>query len=126
MDYTKQDFTKSGERYDVIIDVVGKAPFGDAVALLSQKGRLFLGNPKFGQMMRGLWINRRSGKRVLFQPAGESVSDLDELKTLVDDGTVKVMVDRHFPLGEMVKAHAYVEAGNKKGVLVIDIAGGLS
>lgn len=122
IDYETTDFTRIGERWDAIIDVVGKAPFAASLDALKDNGRLFLGNPKFGQMMRGLWANRkRGGKRVLFQLAGESVEDLDELAGLVADGAVRVVIDRHFPLADLADAHAYVEAGNKQGVVVIDI-----
>lgn len=119
--YDREDFTGSGARYDVIIDVAGKSPFGASVRALKENGRYFLGNPRFWQMMRGLWTSRRGSRKVLFALAGEPVADLDTLKRMVAEGTLKVAIDRTMRLEEMVEAHRYVEAGNKKGVLSIAI-----
>ncbi len=119
--YDEEDFTRSGTRYDVIIDVAGTSPFGASVKALKENGRYFLGNPRFWQMMRAVWTSRRGSKKVLFALAGEAVDDLDTLKRMMADGILKVMIDRTMPLEEMVDAHRYVEVGNKKGVLSIAI-----
>lgn len=121
IDYQAEDFTQSGEKYDVIIDVVGKSSFANSLAALSENGRYFLGNPRGWQMLRGAWISRRGGKKVLFKFAGESVDDLDYLKKLVSDGTINVVIDRAFPLEKMKEAHRYVEAHHKKGCVVINV-----
>lgn len=122
IDYTAQDFWALGTRYDVIIDVVGKSPFSPSVAALNDGGRYYLGNPKAGQVMRALIENRKGRVKVLFSLAGEAIADLDELAALVADGSLRVEIDRTFPLETTPEAHAYVEAGNKKGVVVIDVA----
>lgn len=121
IDYTREDYTRSGKRYDVVIDVVGKAPFGRTLAVLNSGGRFFLGNPRAWQMIRALIANRGGDKKVLFALAGEPIEDLDHLKGLVASGEIKVAIDRHFALDEIVAAHRYVEAGHKKGIVVIDI-----
>ena len=125
IDYQREDFTSRGARYDVIIDVVGKSPFAASVAALTESGRYFLGNPRAGQMLRGLWTSRRGRKKVFFQLAGESRDDLAHLAELVSTGAIKVVIDRTFPLDQMVEAHRYVEAGYKKGVVVIAVADGV-
>lgn len=121
IDYKSQDFTALGRQWDVIIDVVGVAPFKGAMNSLTDTGRFFLGNPKFTQMMQGLFASKKDGKRVLFKLAGESRDDLTEIAALVASGDIKVPIDRHFPLEEIAAAHRYVEAGDKKGIVVIDM-----
>lgn len=123
IDYEATDFWSTGARYDVIIDVVGLSPFGPSVAALNDGGRYFLGNPHTRQVLRALIENRRGRAKVLFQLAGEPVDDLDWLKQEVADGTLKVIVDRTFPLGDIAAAHRYVESGAKTGIVVIDVSG---
>ena len=64
IDYTQEDFTKSGETYDVIFDVVGKSSFSRSVRSLKQNGRYLLANPRLSQMVRGLWTSITSSKTV--------------------------------------------------------------
>lgn len=123
IDFETTDFWATGQRYDIIIDVVGSSPFGATVAALNDGGRYFLGNPHTRQMLKALVENRRRRVRVLFQLAGEPVEDLDFLKRQIADGALKVLVDRTFPLEEMVEAHRYAESGAKAGVVVIDVSG---
>ena len=121
IDYQREDFTEGDTRYDVIIDVVGKSPFSGSVNALTEGGRYLLGNPRGWQMLRGVWTSRTGSKKVLFQLAGDGVDDLNALKEMVAAGTVKVVIDRTYPLEQIVEAHRYVEAGHKKGIVVIDI-----
>ncbi|WP_404403299.1 NAD(P)-dependent alcohol dehydrogenase [Pelagibacterium halotolerans] len=121
IDYQAEDFTASGRRYDVIIDVVGKIRFDATFRTLNEGGRLFLGNPYVPHMIKGLMARRHPTKKVLFALAGEPIDDLDYLKNLIASGTITMPIDRHFPLSEIVAAHRYVEAGHKKGIVVIDI-----
>ncbi|MCD7059942.1 NAD(P)-dependent alcohol dehydrogenase [Pelagibacterium xiamenense] len=121
IDYQTEDFTASGKHYDVIIDVVGKIRFGPTFEALNEGGRLFLGNPYVPHMIQALTAKRHPNKKVLFQLAGESIDDLDYLKALVASGAIKMSIDRHFPLSDIAAAHRYVEAGHKKGIVVIDI-----
>jgi NADPH:quinone reductase-like Zn-dependent oxidoreductase len=123
IDYKTTDFWRSGERYDVIIDVVGLSPFGPSVAALNDGGRYFLGNPHTRQMLKALVENRRGRVSVLFKLAGEPVEDLDTLKQQIAEGTLKVKIDRSFPLESVVDAHRYVESGAKQGIVILDVSG---
>lgn len=123
VDYQSTDFWATGERYDVVIDVVGSSPFGPSVAALNDGGRYFLGNPHTRQMLKALGENRRRRVRVLFQLAGEPVEDLDYLKLQIADGALKVVIDRSFPLEQSIAAHRYVESGAKTGIVVLDVSG---
>ncbi len=121
IDYTKEDFTKSGQVYDVIFDVVGKSSFSGSIKSLKKKGFYLLANPGPLQMIRGTWTSIRSSKKVIFEAASQKTEDLIFLKKLIEAGKIKSVIDRHYPLEQMVEAHRYVETGQKKGNVVITV-----
>ena len=122
IDYTQADFTKNGETYDVIFDVVGKSSFTHSVRSLKHNGRYLLANPRLSQMVRGLWTSRRSSKKVIFGAASEKTEDLLILKELIEAGKIQSVIDRRYPLEQIAEAHWYVETGHKKGNVVITVA----
>ncbi len=126
IDYQTTDYWRTGETYDVIIDVVGLSPFGPSVAALNNGGRYFLGNPSTRQMLKAIGENRKGRIKVLMQMAGEAVADLDLLKQQLAEGKLTINVDRTYALEDIVEAHRYVEAGDKIGVVVIDVSGDAS
>jgi NADPH:quinone reductase-like Zn-dependent oxidoreductase len=121
IDYIREDFTKSGKTYDVILDVVGKSPFSGSVNSLTPTGRYLLANPSTSNMIRGGWISRNSSKKVIFGAASQSTEDLMFLKELIEAGTIKPVVDKCYPLEQTAEAHRYVEQGLKKGNVIITI-----
>lgn len=121
IDYTKEDFTKNGEIYDLIIDVVGKSSFSGSVRSLSRQGYYILGNPRLPGMIRGLWVSLTTSKKVVSEMAGMKVEDLNYLKELIEAGKIKTVIDRRYPLEEVAEAHRYVEEGHKKGNVVITV-----
>jgi len=122
IDYTQEDFTKSGESYDVIFDVVGKSLFSSSVRSLKQNGRYLLANPGLSQMVRGRWTSMISSKKVIFGAASHKTDDLIFLKELIEAGKIKSVIDRRYPLEQIAEAHRYVETGQKKGNVVITVA----
>lgn len=120
IDYTKEDFTKSGHTYDVIFDVVGKSPYSSCIKSLKENGRYLLANPGLSQMIRGGWTGLISSKKVITGAASENTEDLVFLKELVEAGKIKAVIDRIFPLEKTSEAHKYVEKGHKKGNVVIN------
>jgi NADPH:quinone reductase-like Zn-dependent oxidoreductase len=117
IDYTQEDFTQSGGVYDVIFDIVGKAPFSGCMRSLSDEGTYFLGNG---------WLSRsdkrtakRSGKRAIGYTSDYQSKHLVYLKDLIEAGTIRTYIDRTYPLEEMVEAHRYVETGQKIGNVVV-------
>jgi len=121
IDYTKEDFTESGETYDVIFDVVGKSSFSGCIRSLKQNGRYLSANPGRSQMVRGRRISRRSSKKVISGTASYKTEDLTFLKELVEAEKIKSVIDRRYPLEQIVEAHRYVEKGHKKGNVVITL-----
>jgi len=121
VDYTQEDFTKSGQTYDVIFDVVGKTLFSGSIRSLKQNGRYLLANPGLSQMVRGKWTSMTSSKKVIFGAADQKTEDLIFLKELIEAGKIKSVIDRRFPLEQMAEAHRYVEKGGKKGNVVITV-----
>jgi len=125
IDYTQADFTKNGETYDVIFDVVGKSSFSRSVRSLKHHGRYLLANPKLSQMVRGRRILRRSSKTVIpyaARAASETTEDFKFLKELIEAGKIQSVIDRRYPLEHIAEAHRYVDTGHKKGNVVITVA----
>jgi len=121
IDYTTDDFSKRGERYDVIFDTIGKSPFSGSVKSLKKNGRYLLANPTVSQMVRGLWTSMTSSKKVMFEFADYHAEDLNFLKGLIEAGKIKTVIDRCYPLEKISEAHHYVEEGHKKGNVIITV-----
>lgn len=121
VDYTSEDFSKTGEKYDVIFDTVGKSPFNSSLSVLNPGGSYVLANPGMVDMLRGIWVSKTTNKNVLFGAAEEMTESLVFLRKLIEDGLLKPVIDRRYPLEEIVEAHAYVDKGHKKGNVSISI-----
>ena len=121
IDFTQENFTKSGETYDVIFDVVGKSSFSGCVRSLKNEGFLLLGNSWMSRSVRGLWTSMRSSKKVISGIADYKTEQLVFLKDLIEEGKIKTVIDRRYPLEQTAEAHRYVETGNKVGNVVITV-----
>jgi len=124
IDYTKEDFSRSGETYDIILDTVGKIPFSGCMRSLKQRGIYLIGNPTLSRIVRALWASMTSGKKVKFGLAIGRTEDMIFLKELIEAGEIKSVIDRRYPLEQMAEAHRYVETGHKKGNVVIIVKDG--
>jgi NADPH:quinone reductase-like Zn-dependent oxidoreductase len=122
IDYTKVDFTKTGETYDVIFDVVGKSSFSSCLRSLNEKGFYLLGNPGLSHQVRGLWTSMMSSKKVIGGKVSYKTEDLVFLRELIEAGKIRSVIDRRYPLEQTAEAHRYVDTGQKTGNVVITVA----
>ena len=121
IDYTEEDFTQSGVIYDVIFDVVGTISLSRSERVITKDGTYLLANPMSGQMLGGPWKRMTSSKNVVTQTASGTIADLVYLRELVEAGKLTTVIDKTFPLEQIVEAHRYVDTGGKKGNVVITI-----
>jgi NADPH:quinone reductase-like Zn-dependent oxidoreductase len=125
IDYTKEDFTKNRETYDIIFDVVGTSSFLHCKHSLKQSGiYLLTDSPSPLFILQMLWTSKIGSKKAMFantgtRPSSEKAKDLIFLKELVEKGKLKSVIDRRYPLEQIAEAHRYVETGHKKGNVVI-------
>jgi NADPH:quinone reductase-like Zn-dependent oxidoreductase len=120
VDYTREDFTQNGKKYDVIFDVVGKSSFAGCIRSLNENGFYLLGNPGLSDRMRGWWTSRRSDKKVISELSYKR-EDMTALKELIEKAKIKSVIDRRYPLEKIPEAHAYVDTGQKLGNVVITV-----
>jgi NADPH:quinone reductase-like Zn-dependent oxidoreductase len=121
IDYTREDFTRNNQTYDVIIDVAGKSPFSGSVRALKPKGRYILGNASFLGMIRSRWAPMPLEKKVAVALANYKAEDYTFLTGLIEAGKIKPVIDRRYPLEQTAEAHRYVETGHKKGNVIITV-----
>jgi len=119
IDYTQEDFTRRGEKYDFILGVVSKSSFSGCIRSLKQNGRYLIADAGLSLRVRGRWTSRRGTKKVIFGRLLSKTEDLLFLKKLIDEGKLKSVIDRRYPLEQTAEAHRYVETGHKKGHVVI-------
>jgi NADPH:quinone reductase-like Zn-dependent oxidoreductase len=121
IDYTKEDFTRSGETYDLIFDTVGKTSFSRCKSSLKQKGIFLTALMDLPEIVQIIWTSMTGGKKVKGGVAPERVEDLNFLKELMEAGKIKPVIDRCYPLEQTAEAFRYVEKGHKKGNIVITV-----
>lgn len=119
IDYAQEDYSESGEMYDLVLDTVGKTSFSHCKKVLTQKGVFLPVSMKLKELVQIAWTSMTGGKRVKGGVAGESVEDLNFFKELFGAGKLKPVIDRCYPLEQTAKAFRYVEKGHKKGNVVI-------
>jgi len=118
IDYTEEDFTKRGQTYDVIFDAAMKTSFPRCKSSLKRRGvYLTVDWP----LLHALWAAMTSSKRVVFGLGSTKTEDLVFLRELIEAGKLKSVIDRSYPMEEIVEAHRYVDKGHKKGNVVITV-----
>jgi NADPH:quinone reductase-like Zn-dependent oxidoreductase len=119
IDYTKKDFTESGETYDIIFDAVSKSSFSRCKSSLKQRGIYLVTVPSLVSLLQMLWTSKVGSKKVIFGGEGGKTENLVFLKELIDAGKIKSVIDRIYPVEQTAEAHKYVDKGHKKGNVVI-------
>ncbi len=126
IDYTKEDFTPAGQTYDIILDAVGKSSFSRCRDSLKQGGVYLTTVPSLEVFLHMLWTNRVVRKKARMAATGlrrasDKVRDLVILKEIIEEGKLRAVIDRIYPVEQMAEAHRYVEKGHKKGNVVITV-----
>ncbi len=121
IDYKNEDFTKNGEEYDLIFDVLGRGSFSKVKASLKQSGIYLSVSFKMKKLLQMLWTSITGGRRVICTLAVPKSEDLVFIKELINAGKFKSIIDKTYPLEQAAEAHRYFESGNKKGSVVIKI-----
>jgi NADPH:quinone reductase-like Zn-dependent oxidoreductase len=127
VDYTQEDFTRNGQRYDLIYDAVGNRSVSDYKRALSPQGMCVIAGfttlPRlFEHMVLGSWNSRAGGKKIgLMGLATTPKKDLVVIKELLEAGKVVPVIDRCYPLSETAEAIRYLEKGHARGKVVITV-----
>jgi NADPH:quinone reductase-like Zn-dependent oxidoreductase len=119
IDYTREDFTESGETYDVILDAVGKSSFSRCKSSLAETGIYLVTVPKPAALFQMQWRSLTGTRQVKMEGAPARVDNLIHLKELIEAGKLGTVIDRRYPLEQTADAFRYVEKGHKKGNVVI-------
>jgi NADPH:quinone reductase-like Zn-dependent oxidoreductase len=127
IDYTREDFTKSGERYDVIVDIGGTRPWRQIRRVLAPSGKLVIvgsqksGNPLIGPLGHVFRTKLAGRGRVVFFVAQFNRPDMEVLRELLASGKVKPVIERVYPFAQLVDALEYMGEGHARAKLVVTI-----
>lgn len=123
IDYTKEDFTQSGQTWDVIFDAVGKSSYARCKGSLTPNGVYLLTVPTLAIMLQMAWTSRIGSRKAIFAATGltQTKEKLSLLTELIEAGKLRSVIDRSYPLDQIAEAHRYVEKGHKKGDVVITV-----
>lgn len=122
IDYTKENVTQSGEKYDLIYDILGKSSFEKCQSILTPKGILLYASFKVKQLIQMMQTSKSTGRKVICTFSSENLEDLNFIKGLVEADKYKTLIDKRFPLEETAEAHRYYESGKNTGNVVISVS----
>jgi NADPH:quinone reductase-like Zn-dependent oxidoreductase len=122
VDYTKTDFTRSGQRYDLILDTVGNRSVPDLRRAVAEGGKVSVTG--FTSMGKLMGVSMRGGKDMSMVSAHVTTKDLALLSGLIEAGKVRPQIDRRYPFAEIPEAIAYLEQGHAKGKVVVGVETG--
>ena len=127
IDYTKEDFTNNGQKYDLIFDAVGNRSVSDIKRALSPNGICAVAgfttlSRLFQVILLGAWVSKTGSKKIgLMETAKPNKKDLVFIKELLETGKVVAVIDRTYPLSEVPEAIRYLEEGHARGKVVITL-----
>jgi NADPH:quinone reductase-like Zn-dependent oxidoreductase len=125
IDYTREDFTKNGKQYDLILDIVAHRSVFAYKRALRSNGSYFLAGGSVATMLQillvGPWIRRTTGKKIRILAVRPNIEDLDFVKELIEAGKVTPAIDKTYPLSEVPEAIGYVGEGHAQGKVVISV-----
>ena len=123
IDYLQEDFTTNGETYDVVFDAVGKLTFGRCGRSLKQNG-IYTSTDGLQNLVLALWTSRIGHKKVVMPIPRYTKKDVLFLKELIEAGKYRAVIDRRYPLEQVIEATRFVETHQKTGNVVLTVNGG--
>jgi NADPH:quinone reductase-like Zn-dependent oxidoreductase len=131
IDYTREDFAESEERYDVILDIGGNSPLSRLRGVLLPRGRLVIVGGEAGgrwlggtdRQLRALALSPFVGQKLTTFVSPENSTDLKVISELIESGKVTPVIDRTYPLDEVPEAIRYMQEGRARGKVVIEVGG---
>lgn len=120
VDYSKEDFAKADDAYDIIFDTVGKSSFTHCRRALKRNGKYVVTVMAFKHILQSLLTKFGNKKKAIFAMSLDKTGALNFIRTLIEEGKLKTIIDRQYALEELREAHAYVEKGHKQGNVVIN------
>jgi len=121
IDYTKTDFTKTGESYDMIFDTVSKSSFLQSKKALKYGGKYIVTVLTLKRFVLSLLTKLYKKRKLIFAMSISKTEGLRFIKSLIEKGHIKTFIDKHYCLNGISQAHKYVEEGHKRGNVVIEI-----
>jgi NADPH:quinone reductase-like Zn-dependent oxidoreductase len=121
IDYTKEEITRSGQSYDVILNMVAHTSYSQSIKALNPKGRYLMANPRLSDILRSFFTSKFTDKTVIFALAGETRKELLSLKKMIEEGKISSVVDKIYPMTQAAEAHQRVETEKRLGSVVISI-----
>lgn len=122
IDYTREDFTRRSEAWDVVFDTVGVSSFGRSRGVLTPRG-CYVATTGLHNYLLAAWTRLRGGKRVITGMSVDKNAALPFIADLVDREALKIVIDRVYGIDDIVEAHRYVDSGRKRGNVVIEVRG---
>lgn len=119
IDYSREDFTQNGNRYDLIFDVLGRSSFSGCRNSLTKNGIYLLASFKEKQLLQMLWTSISDGRKVVCALAPGGIDDLRAVTKLIEQNKIRPVIDRTFPMEMASEAHRYAERGHKKGSVIL-------
>jgi len=121
IDYAKENFAATDQTYDVVFDMVPNSSYATCLKVLKPNGRYLSGNPRLSVMLRSVFTTWFTDRTARFAFARETKAELLALKALIEDGKIRSIVDRVYPMGQAAEAHRLVETERRLGAIVIAI-----
>jgi NADPH:quinone reductase-like Zn-dependent oxidoreductase len=122
LDYTKEDFTKTGDTYDIIFDTVGRSSFANCKKALKSNGKYVTTVMSFRVILQTLLTKPGNKKKVIFAMSLNKTEALNYIRSLIEEGKLITIIDGQYQFEELAEAHEYVEKGHKTGNVVITLS----
>ncbi|PCJ88366.1 MAG: NAD(P)-dependent alcohol dehydrogenase [Thiotrichaceae bacterium] len=119
IDYTQENVATQGKTYDAIFNMVANSRYSDFIKILNSNGRYLIGNPKLVDMFRSVVTSKLTDKIVMFSFAGEKEEELITLRSMIEAGKIRSVVDKIYSFNQITQAHHRVETEKRIGIVVL-------